>query len=197
MKTAIVGKVRIKAFWHCAYSGKGCQPFSRIGKIGPLLFYWVVKPDYAPFSAQYYKRDVMTLLAQEFNVRWEKTPIGNDFWHVVYSNIDGGYVGTPECAYRQYQRGLKLIQKANPSHKVCSIGYNSKEFKWYGWSHRAMCGFKIRDVVKEGDCCASSGWTEEYLKEHPEEDTSLPIGFTAVTEADTKRMACAFAESVS
>ena len=55
----------------------------------------------------------------------------------------------------------------------------------------------IREVVKEGDCCASSGWTEEYLREHPEEDKSLPVGFKAKTLEDAKKMATAFAESVS
>ena len=38
---------------------------------------------------------------------------------------------------------------------------------------------------------------EEYLKDHPEEDKALPIGFEARTEEDAKRMAIAFADSVS
>jgi hypothetical protein len=78
-----------------------------------------------------------------------------------------------------------------------STGYSPKEKKWYGWSHRAAYGFSIGDVVKEGDCTAESGWTDEYLAEHPEDDLSLPVGFIARTKEDTKRMAIAFAESVS
>ena len=80
---------------------------------------------------------------------------------------------------------------------VCSIGFSEKDNKWYGWSHRAIYGFKIGDVVKKGDCCALSGLTEEYLKKHPEEDCSLPIGFKAKSLADCKKMAIAFADSVS
>ena len=90
-----------------------------------------------------------------------------------------------------------LPEKANPKHNVCSIGKSFKDGKWYGWSHRAIHGFSIGDVVKEGDCCATSGWTESYLKKHPEEDESLPIGFIAKTEKDCKQMAIAFAESIS
>ena len=75
---------------------------------------------------------------------------------------------------------------------VCSIGFCEKEQKWYGWSHRAMYGFKVGDKVKKGDCTASSGWTAEYLADHPEEDWSLPIGFVAKTLDDCRKMAVAF-----
>ncbi len=90
-----------------------------------------------------------------------------------------------------------LPEKADLKHNVCSIGKSFKDGKWYGWSHRAIYGFAIGDEVKEGDCCNTPGVTEEYLKDHPEEDISLPIGFIAKTEEDCKRMAIAFAESVS
>ena len=197
MKTAIVGRIGIKLFWRCSYSSGKMKPFSRIVRLGKLLICKVVYPKHDPFSKEYYQVDTITLLQSAYDVRWEKTPGNGDYWYAVYSNIDGGYVGTPEGAYRYYQRGIRLIQKAHLEDKVCSIGFNPKEDKWYGWSHRAMYGFKIGDTVKEGDCCASSGWTEEYLKEHPEEDKSLPIGFEAKTKIDTKRMAIAFADSVS
>lgn len=110
---------------------------------------------------------------------------------------EGDYIGDPKMARLLItKKGIKP-EKANPTHSVCSIGFNEQEQKWYGWSHRAIYGFGVGAVVKEGDCCASSGWTEEYLAEHPEEDTSLPVGFKAKTISDAKRMAVAFAESVS
>jgi hypothetical protein len=80
---------------------------------------------------------------------------------------------------------------------ICSIGFCEKEQKWFGWSHRAIHGFGIGDVVKEGDCTASSGWTDDYIAEHPEADTSLPIGFVAEDFGGAKQMAIAFAKSVS
>lgn len=112
-------------------------------------------------------------------------------------NPNGDCIGDSRTAYRLCViRGIKpeLIQK---DHNVCSIGFSEKDGKWYGWSHRAIYGFEIGNMVKEGDCTASSGWTDEYLKDHPEEDLSLPIGFRAETIEDAKIMAIAFANSVS
>jgi len=94
------------------------------------------------------------------------------------------------------KHGIKA-EKADPSHNVCSIGYSEKEKKWYGWSHRAYHGFGIGDEVKNGDCTASSGYIDEYIKKHPEKDKSLKVGFKAKTLDDCKKMAIAFADSVS
>ena len=110
---------------------------------------------------------------------------------------DGDYIGTPKWARLLIiKRGIKP-EKVNPDHNVCSIGFCADENKWFGWSHRAMYGFTIGDVAKEGDCVTTSGWIDEYLAEHPEADLSLPVGFEAKTMDDAKRMAVAFAESVS
>lgn len=108
---------------------------------------------------------------------------------------DGKYIGNLETA--QLLCGVNGIKpEALPGHNVCSIGFCEAEQKWFGWSHRAIYGFAVGDVAKEGDCVCSSGWTDEYLAEHPEEDMSLPVGFVARELADAKRMAVAFAESV-
>ena len=110
---------------------------------------------------------------------------------------DGDYIGNSKDAYRLcVTRGIKP-EKRTPDSNVCSIGFCEKEQKWYGWSHRAIFGFGIGDIVKEGDCAAESGWTEEYLAECPEEDLSLPVGFVAQNLDDAMKMAIAFAESVS
>lgn len=88
-------------------------------------------------------------------------------------------------------------QFSNINSQVACIGFSEKERKWYGWSHRAFYGFGIGHIVKQGNCEASSGWTDEYLKEHPEEDMSMPIGFEVKNMEDARRCAIAFAESVS
>ena len=107
----------------------------------------------------------------------------------------GTYVGDLETAhFLCVKKGIK--PEALLNHKVCSIGFCELEKKWYGWSHRAIFGFGIGAVAKEGDCVCSSGWTDEYLADHPEDDLSLPVGFTANTLDDARRMAIAFAESV-
>jgi len=195
MKTAINGKVRLKLFWGGLYSGGGMTPINRVFKLGKLTLAKVVYSKLSPFSPRYYRADVLALLRQDYDVRWEDCG-DNEMWHLVYSKLDEGYVGRPEEAYRLLQQGIRDVQKSEPNHKVCSIGFNPTEQKWYGWSHRARYGFGIGDVVNRGDCCASSGWTEEYLKTH-KDPYVLPIGFKAKTLKDAKRMAVAFAESVS
>jgi hypothetical protein len=109
----------------------------------------------------------------------------------------GDYIGNPEDAkYLVEKKGISP-EKASPSHSVCSIGWSEKEQKYYGWSHRAIHGFGIGDIVKEGDITAEPGFTDEYLRAHPYADRSLPVGFIAKTKEDCKRMAIAFADSVA
>ena len=118
---------------------------------------------------------------------------------VAYT-VTGYYIGTPEVAHSLCnERGIspECISLSSADRNVCSIGFSAQDQKWYGWSHRAIYGFGVGDVAKEGDCVCSSGWTDEYLAEHPEKDLSLPVGFEAKTLDDAKRMAVAFAESVS
>ena len=120
--------------------------------------------------------------SSDFEIRSAYTPAGD-------------YIGDPKWAWRLFNRyGVTRPEKTNPDHGVCSIGLNEKEQKWYGWSHRAIHGFSVGHVVKEGDCATSPGWIDE---EHPEEDRSLPIGFTAQSLDDAKTIAIAFADSVS
>ena len=114
------------------------------------------------------------------------------------SNVDSGYIGNEDTyKYLVEEKKLVLIQKIDKTHNTCSIGYSPKENKWYGWSHRAMYGFGIGDVVKEGDLTATSGFVEEYRIQHPDEDKSLPVGYKAECLNDAKRMAIAFASAVS
>ena len=135
-----------------------------------------------------------------YQVRTERHAVGDDGDEVIvkfaYTVPGDDYIGDSVWAHRLFRRGIKP-EKADPSHNVCSIGFCALQQKWYGWSHRAFCGFGIGDIVKEGHCTASSGWTDEWLQEHPEDDLSLPIGFVAQDSVDAKRMAIAFAESVS
>ncbi len=118
-------------------------------------------------------------------------------WMTVAYNHNKDYIGNARDAFRLcVKRGI-LPEKASPKHTVCSIGHCFKEKKWYGWSHRAIFGFEVGSIVKKGDCCATSGLTDEYLKEHLDEDESLPVGFKAKNMFQAKMMAIAFAESVS
>lgn len=134
-----------------------------------------------------------------YEIRTERHQFGDDEQELVMKSAytpSGDYIGSSKWAHRLVvKRGIKP-EKANQDHSVCSIGFSERSQKWYGWSHRAIYGFSVGDTVKEDDCCAVSGWTDEYLQGHPDEDLSLPVGFEAKTLEDAKRMAIAFADSV-
>ena len=122
---------------------------------------------------------------------WDDKPVLMFFFY----NSNGKYIGVLED-FKRLVVEREIEPETYGEAKVCSIGKSTKDGKWYGWSHRAIYGFQIGDMVKKGDCCASSGWTDEYLKDHPDPYV-LPVGFKAKTEEDCKKMAIAFASSVS
>ena len=110
---------------------------------------------------------------------------------------NGHYIGNPKDAFPLCRTRGIIPERREPHSNVCSIGFSQKDGKWYGWSHRAIYGFKPGDVVEKGSCCADSGWTEEWLADHPEDSRALPVGFKAKDWADARKMAVAFAASVS
>lgn len=77
-----------------------------------------------------------------------------------FSNYDGSYIdsGAPhkcEVLKRLIERGITEQIQARAKRKkdngVAQLGFNPKEKKWYGWSHRAIGGFGIGDKFWEGD----------------------------------------------
>jgi hypothetical protein len=98
----------------------------------------------------------------------------------AYSILDGSYIGDPKTARRLSNRGI-LPQRRLPSHQVATIGYSPRDGKWYGWSHRAIAGFKPGDIVRKGQILAG---------------TYSP-GTVARTMDEAKEFASVFAESVS
>ena len=61
------------------------------------------------------------------------------------------------------------------------VGFSPKDKKWYGWSHRAIFGFKIGSTCNKGDC----HWTTDKKS------------WTAKTMEDAKQMAIDFNRGVS
>ena len=41
------------------------------------------------------------------------------------------------------------------------VGFSPKYNKWYGWSHRGICGFTIGSICKKGDCAYKPRDAEE------------------------------------
>ena len=104
-----------------------------------------------------------------------------------YSADTGDWISDAKTArYLCKKRGLRQVQKANPKHCVASIGFNEPEQKWYGWSHRAICGFGVGDKIFE---------------ERVTDDEATPFtqhGKVTITNMNqAKKAAIAFGNSVS
>jgi len=94
-----------------------------------------------------------------------------------YSKCDDSYlthVGMEDKLKYLFDLGITEQIQNGTDHKVANIGFNPKENKWYGWSHRAIYGFTIGSEVKQGDCAyvpvdiddarkdAVRFWTDEH-----------------------------------
>ena len=123
--------------------------------------------------------------------------INDQFYYIARSKQDNSYIGLLDEVLRKINKGVIRFYKAQDKHKVASIGFDPVKKEWHGWSHRAWSSFKIGHVVKKGSCEASCGSTDEYIKDHPEADISVPVGFIVKNLNDAKRCAIAFADSVS
>ncbi len=44
------------------------------------------------------------------------------------------------------------------------VGLSPKNNKWYGWSHRAICGFGIGSTCKKGDCHYKGSSIDEEIE---------------------------------
>jgi hypothetical protein len=86
--------------------------------------------------------------------------------------------------------GIEAFEHPYADSGVKNIGFAPTTNKWYGWSHRAIFGFTVGDMVKQGDIIAQGG-------EFSRPDRSFPVGFTAKTLTDARAMAAAFADGVS
>lgn len=81
-------------------------------------------------------------------IRDELSPIDNQTRIKSAYNHNGDYIGDSKTAhFLCVKKGI--LPELIPGNTVCSIGFGFKDNKWYGWSHRAICGFKIGDMIFE------------------------------------------------
>ena len=103
--------------------------------------------------------------AEEILTHFEDEPKGHSFVMKSAYTPSGDYIGNPKDAYRLCKkRGIKP-EKRQVSHSVCSIGFNEREQKWYGWSHRAIYGFGIGSECKKGDCHYQPTDKEDFIED--------------------------------
>lgn len=106
------------------------------------------------------------------NVKDSRIP--DDDGKIYYSKVDGSFltrVGMEEDKKWLLDKGItEQLQSAygkrpegeNPG--STSLGFNPKEQKWYGWSHRAVFGFGIGSKCKKGDCGFKPSNKEEFIE---------------------------------
>lgn len=98
---------------------------------------------------------------------------------------NGEYIGNPRIAnYLTRKRGI-VPELVDDTKRVCSVGYCPSEEKWYGWSHRAICGFGIGDRI--------------YDDNYGDDNTPFVShgAFTITNGEEARQAAVNFAESVS
>jgi hypothetical protein len=74
----------------------------------------------------------------------------------AYTLDSGDYVGNPKIMIKFIRKYGIRPEVADSDDSVCSIGFSNRNKQWYGWSHRAVSGFKPGDIVKKGDILAKS-----------------------------------------
>lgn len=99
----------------------------------------------------------------------------------------GDYIGDPRMAYILVVKyGIKPELRTDHSN-VCTIGFCEREQAWYGWSHRAICGFGIGDNL-----------FDEFYPGADEHTPFAKHGSKPIETLDEARQAASnFAESVS
>jgi hypothetical protein len=83
---------------------------------------------------------------------WKLSPEQKDYSEMESAyNKSGTYIGDLKTAkFLIEKKGLTKLQPAiGSSGKICSIGFNEKEQKWFGFSHRAIVGFGLSDKIFE------------------------------------------------
>ena len=54
------------------------------------------------------------------------------------------------------------FKEYDKKYPVANIGFSEKENKWYGWSHRGVCGFTIGSEVKKGHVAYNPSTVQDY-----------------------------------
>ncbi len=110
----------------------------------------------------------------------------------VYRTPSGAYVSAKPRADGRRPGMVRFISKhgiapelRTGTSNTCSIGYSAKERRWYGWSHRAACGFRKGDRIFE----ERYGNDKTPFRKHGRRVVQTP--------ADAKVAAQRFAASVS
>jgi len=78
----------------------------------------------------------------------ETSDISGDTGKVYLSNFDNSFITRVGM-----EDNVKFLADREITDELThGVGFSPKDGKWYGWSHRAIYGFKIGSTCKKGDC---------------------------------------------
>lgn len=90
---------------------------------------------------------------------------GSSTMTTCYTNA-GHWIGDEKVAKRLCEDMGIAPEPMDPREpgilRPCSVGFCEAEQKWYGWSHRAICGFGIGSTVTFGDCAYNAPTKEAF-----------------------------------
>ncbi len=73
------------------------------------------------------------------------------------SKFDDSYI-----TFEGLEDGMKFLLDRGITEELShGLGFSPKHNKWYGWSHRAICGFGIGSLTKLDDCSFNPSCKEE------------------------------------
>lgn len=125
-------------------------------------------------------------------IRYQMRP-ATEGGHLMAFTERGHLIGTEEQALWLSARGIDP-EYADESSVVCSVGFCTRNGKWWGWHRRTAKSFGVSDVAAWGKPETTPTLTPEQLA-NGGKDPCVPVGFTAKTLDDARRMAVAFARA--
>ncbi len=90
--------------------------------------------------------DVIEYLAKVAHIGDSDIP--DDDGKIYYSNFDDSYI----TRVGMEDQAQFLADREITDELTHGVGYSPKDEKWYGWSHRAIFGFKVGSTCEKGDC---------------------------------------------
>jgi len=98
-----------------------------------------------------------------------------------FSKFDDSYI-----THVGVEDGVKHLAKLEITDELThGVGFSPKDNKWYGWSHRAIYGFKVGSTCEKGNCHYVASTPEELIDDHA--NFFLDI---SQESADEKRAEC-------
>jgi len=82
-----------------------------------------------------------------------------------FSNFDESYI-----THVGMEDQVEILAKLEITEQLThGVGYSPLQKEWFGWSHRALNGFKVGSTCVKGDC--------HYIANNPEDDKQAAIDF--------------------